>query len=44
VEFSGKITQLGTGASRGWKVGDEVLGLAGGVSYISPTILIPDKW
>jgi NADPH:quinone reductase-like Zn-dependent oxidoreductase len=32
VEFSGKITQLGTGVSQGWKVGDEVLGLVGGVS------------
>jgi len=41
VEFSGKITQLGTDTSRGWNVGDEVLGLAGGVSNISPTILIP---
>jgi NADPH:quinone reductase-like Zn-dependent oxidoreductase len=44
VEFSGKIAQLGTGTSRGWKVGDEVLGLAGGVSYISPSILIPGRW
>jgi len=41
VEFSGKITQLGTDTSRGWKVGDEVLGHAGGVSDISRSILIP---
>jgi len=33
VEFSGKITQLGTGVSQGWKVGDEVLGLVGGGAY-----------
>jgi NADPH:quinone reductase-like Zn-dependent oxidoreductase len=31
VEFSGVITQLGPGASV-WGVGDEVFGLAGGVS------------
>ena len=31
VEFSGTITQLG-GSVSGWAVGDEVLGLAGGVS------------
>jgi len=30
VEFSGTITALSDGVS-GWKVGDEVFGLAGGV-------------
>jgi NADPH:quinone reductase-like Zn-dependent oxidoreductase len=43
LEFSGKIVQLGTGTSRGWKVGDEVLGLVGGVSYFSLSILIPGR-
>ena len=28
------VLPLKTGTSRDWKVGDEVLGLAGGVSYI----------
>ena len=32
VEFSGIITELGEGAGKRWKVGDEVIGLAGGVS------------
>lgn len=31
VEFSGHISEVGTDVS-GWKVNDEVLGLAGGVS------------
>lgn len=38
VEFSGHIAQLGTAVNSGWKVGDEVMGLAGGVGHfaISP--------
>ncbi|TFK73189.1 quinone oxidoreductase putative [Pluteus cervinus] len=32
VEFSGTISKLGPGASK-WKIGDEVLGLAGGGAY-----------
>jgi len=32
VEFSGTITEIGTDVS-GWKVGEEVLGLAGGGAY-----------
>ena len=31
VEFSGQISELGPGVS-GWKLDDEVMGLAGGVS------------
>jgi NADPH:quinone reductase-like Zn-dependent oxidoreductase len=31
VEFSGTIVEIGHGVS-GWKIDDEVLGLAGGVS------------
>ena len=31
VEFSGHVSELGNGVS-GWNEGDEVLGLAGGVS------------
>lgn len=34
VEFSGTITNVGTDVS-GWNVGEEVLGLASGVSRIS---------
>jgi len=44
MEFSGKITQLGTGVSQGWKVGDEVLGLVGGVSDILSTSLYPGEF
>jgi len=33
VEFSGIISQLGSNVTD-WKVGDEVLGLAGGVSVL----------
>lgn len=32
VEFSGTITEVGEGCKPLWKVGDEVLGLASGVS------------
>ena len=32
VEFSGHITALGPNTSQGWQTGDEVLGLASGVS------------
>lgn len=31
VEFSGHISELGSETSSEWKVGDEVLGLVGGV-------------
>jgi NADPH:quinone reductase-like Zn-dependent oxidoreductase len=31
VEFSGRVAELGEGVTR-WAVGDEVFGLAGGVS------------
>ncbi|KAI0088494.1 quinone oxidoreductase [Irpex rosettiformis] len=33
VEFSGIVTELGEGAGKRWKVGDEVIGLAGGGAY-----------
>ena len=33
VEFSGHITALGPNTSLGWQAGDEVLGLASGVSW-----------
>ena len=33
VEFSGHITALGPNTSQGWQTGDEVLGLASGVSW-----------
>lgn len=32
VEFSGIVTELGEGGGKRWKVGDEVIGLAAGVS------------
>jgi NADPH:quinone reductase-like Zn-dependent oxidoreductase len=35
VEFSGHITALGLNTSLGWQTGDEVLGLASGVSRLS---------
>jgi NADPH:quinone reductase-like Zn-dependent oxidoreductase len=33
VEFSGIVAELREGSGQRWKVGDEVIGLAGGVSY-----------
>ena len=32
VEFSGHIAALGDGVSGDWRVGDEIMGLAGGVN------------
>ena len=34
VEFSGHIAALGPNTSLGWQTGDEVLGLANGVSTV----------
>ncbi|KAF9499071.1 quinone oxidoreductase [Pleurotus eryngii] len=39
VEFSGHIAQLGTAVNSGWKVGDEVMGLAGGGAYAEFIVL-----
>lgn len=39
VEFSGQVVKIGDKTSL-WNVGDEVLGLAGGVRYESPKIVI----
>lgn len=36
VEFSGSVAELGEGVTR-WAVGDEVFGLAGGVSRQAPS-------
>ena len=35
VEFSGHIAALGDGVSGDWRVGDEIMGLAGGVNTAS---------
>ena len=35
VEFSGHVTEIGEGVQH-WKVGDEVIGLAGGVIRTYP--------
>ena len=41
VEFSGHVAELGPDVSE-WKIGDEVLGLAGGVSgYHNPQSIVP---
>ena len=37
VEFSGHVVAVGAGVDK-WKEGDEVLGLAGGVSVLSTFI------
>jgi len=39
VEFSGRVTELGEEVSK-WAVGDEVLGLVGGVSRLSKPICV----
>lgn len=36
VEFSGTIAELGDGCGEKWKLGDEVIGLALGVSVANP--------
>lgn len=33
VEFSGTVAELGDGCGQLWKAGDEVIGLASGVSF-----------
>lgn len=41
VEFSGIVTELGEGSGQRWKVGDEVIGLAAGVSVFFPSFTVP---
>lgn len=41
VEFSGIVTELGEGGGKRWKVGDEVIGLAAGVSPASLPYALP---
>ena len=39
VEFSGHVAALGPNTSLGWQTGDEVLGLANGVSIITKLLV-----